>query len=172
MPSEALGYTYANISALGDKYLDPTLPGVVLSYAQLSFLKAEAANEGLISGSIAAANNFYNQGIAANFEWNGLDATEYLSRIDIPFGSQASGREKIATQEYLALFGQGIESWTEWRRNKIPVLEPAIERDPQVNEIPSRFYYPTTEPSLNGDNYSAAAASIGGDLLTSKLFWQ
>ena len=170
LPNEDLGYTYANISGLGAKYLDPTLPGVVLSYAQLSFLKAEAANEGLISGGLAAAQNYYNEGITASFAFNGLDATAYLTQDGIDLTSQSDARTKIATQEYLSLFGQGVESWTEWRRTKIPALQPAVEGD--INQIPSRYYYPTTEPSLNGDNYSAAAASIGGDLLTSPLFWQ
>ena len=170
LPNEDLGYTYANISGLGSKYLDATLPGVVLSYAQLSFLKAEAANEGLISGGLAAAQNYFNEGVQANFAFNGLDATSYLAQDGIGFTNQADGRNKIATQEYIALFGQGVESWTEWRRTKIPALEPAVEGD--INQIPTRYYYPTTEPSLNGDNYSAAAASIGGDLLTSPLFWQ
>ena len=170
LPNEDLGYTYANVSGLGAKYLDPTLPGVVLSYAQLSFLKAEAANEGLISGGLAAAQQYFNEGVTASFAFNGLDATSYLAQDGIGFTNQADGRTKIATQEYIALFGQGIESWTEWRRTKIPALEPAVEGD--INQIPSRWYYPTTEPSLNGANYDSAVSSIGGDLLTSPLFWQ
>ena len=172
LPNEDLGYTYANISGLGPQYLDPTLPGVLLAYSQLCFLKAEAANEGYISGGLAAANQYYAEGIEAAFAFNGLDATEYLAQDGIDFTNQSDGRTKIATQEYIALFGQGFESWTEWRRTGIPELEPAIESDPQVGQIPSRLYYPTTEPSLNADNYEAAASSIGGDLLTSPLFWQ
>lgn len=170
LPNEELGYTYANISGLGSKYLDPTLPGVVLSYAQLSFLKAEAANEGYISGGLSAAKTYFDQGIQASFEFNGLDAAGYLAQDGFELTDQAGARTKIATQEYIALFGQGIESWTEWRRTKIPALEPAVEGD--INQIPSRWYYPTTEPSLNADNYNAAASSIGGDELTSPLFWQ
>ena len=170
LPNEELGYTYSNISGLGDKYLDPTLPGVVMSYAQLCFLKAEAANEGYISGGLAGALNFYKQGIAASFAFNGLDATSFLSGENVNFANQNDARVKIATQEYIALFGQGVESWTEWRRTKVPALSPAVEGD--INQIPSRYYYPTTEPSLNGANYEAASSSIGGDLLTSPLFWQ
>lgn len=172
LPNEALGLTYANISGLGSFYLDPTLPGITMSYSELNFLLAEAANEGYISGGLTAANNYYNEGIKASIEWHGLNATAYLAQIDIPFGSQASGREKIGTQKWISLFGQGFEAWTEWRRTKVPALEPVIEHDPQVGSIPSRYYYPTTEPSYNKDNYNAAASSIGGDLLTSSLIWQ
>ncbi|NNK82318.1 MAG: SusD/RagB family nutrient-binding outer membrane lipoprotein, partial [Flavobacteriaceae bacterium] len=164
--------TYANISAIGDFYLNPTLPGVTMSYSELNFLMAEAANEGLISGGIAMANNYYNEGILSSMAWHGLDGSAYITQEGISFTTQADGRTKIGTQKWISLFGQGYEAWTEWRRTKVPALSPVIESDPQVGEIPSRYYYPTTEPSFNSDNYQAASSSIGGDLLTSKLIWQ
>ena len=170
LPNEDLGYTYANISPLGDKYLTATLPGVLMSYSQLSFLVAQAANEGYISGGIPMASAWYKQGITASFAFNGLSSATYLAQLGVDFTTQSDGRTKIATQEWIALFGQGFESWTEWRRNKIPALVPAAEGD--INQIPSRFYYPTTEPSLNGDSYNAGVQMIGGDELTSPLFWQ
>ena len=170
LPNEALGYTYANISGLGSFYLNPELPGVVMSYSQLNFLMAEAANKGYISGGLAAVNTYYNQGISASFEFNGLNATNYLGQPGFAITSQSDGTAKIATQEWIALFGQGFETLIEWRRTKLPVLTPAAEAD--INQIPSRLYYPTNEPSLNNANYQAASSSIGGDLLTSSLFWQ
>jgi hypothetical protein len=170
LPNEDLEYTYGNISPLGSFYLEPTLPGVLMSYSQLCFLVAQAANEGYISGGVSSALDWYKKGVTANFAYNGLDATNYLSQLGIDFTTQSDGRTKIATQEWIALYGQGFESWTEWRRNKIPALSPAIEGD--INEIPSRLYYPTTEPALNGDNYNNGVQLIGSDNLTSTLFWQ
>lgn len=170
LPNENLGYTYANISGLGEFYLNPELPGIVMSYSQLNFLMAEAANKGYISGGISAANNYYNQGISASFAANNLDATTYLTQDGISFTTQSDGATKIATQQWIALFGQGFESWTEWRRTKLPVLAPVFEGD--INQIPSRLYYSTLLPSLNSVNYEAAASRIGGDLLTSTLIWQ
>ncbi|MEZ4793576.1 MAG: SusD/RagB family nutrient-binding outer membrane lipoprotein [Gelidibacter sp.] len=170
LPNDALGYTYANISGLGDKYLDPTLPGVVMSYAQLQFLLAEAANEGYIGGGVVAALGYYEEGIRASFQFNGLDATAYLAQPNLTFSTQADARQKIATQEWLALYGQGFETWIEWRRTGFPVLTPAIEGD--IDQIPSRLYYPTTENSLNGANYQEAVSTLNnGDELTSKVFW-
>jgi hypothetical protein len=170
LPNEDLEYTYGNISPLGSFYLEPTLPGVLMSYSQLCFLVAQAANEGYISGGVSSALDWYKKGVTANFAYNGLDATNYLSQLGIDFTTQSDGRTKIATQEWIALYGQGFESWTEWRRNKIPALSPAIEGD--INEIPSRLYYPTTEPALNRDNYNNGVQLIGADNLTSPLFWQ
>lgn len=170
LPSDALGYTYANISGLGDFYLDPTLPGVVMSYAQQLFLMAEAANEGYISGGTASALNLYRQAISANCTFNGVDATAYLAQPNLDFTTQADARQKIATQEWIALFGQGFETWSEWRRTGFPALDPAFEGD--INQIPGRLYYPTTENSLNQENYEAAVATLSnGDELTSSVFW-
>jgi hypothetical protein len=170
LPNEDLGYTYANISPLGEKYLTATLPGVLMSYSQLSFLIAEAANEGYISGGITSALDWYKKGISASFEFNGLSANNYLAQDGIDFTAQDDARTKIATQEWIALFGQGFESWTEWRRTGIPVLEPAAES--LLDRVPSRLFYPTTEPSLNKTSYDAAVQTIGGDNLTAPLFWQ
>jgi hypothetical protein len=170
LPNEALGYTYSNISGLGDFYLNPELPGVLLAYSELKFLMAEAANEGLISGGLSGANAHYMDGITASFAFNGLSSASFLAQDGIAITSQADGRSKIGTQKWISLFAQGFEAWTELRRTQVPALAPAIEAD--INQIPSRYYYPTTGVSLNKANYEAAAASIGGDLLTSPLFWQ
>lgn len=156
LPNEALGYTYANISGLGDFYLDPELPGVIMSFAQLSFLKAEAANEGgyISGGGVTAALNYYQEGIQASFAFNGLDGSAYIAQPNLEFTTQADARNKIAQQEWIALYGQGgFEAWTEWRRTGIPALTPAFEG--AVNQIPSRLYYPTTEQTLNKASYDA-----------------
>ncbi|MDA9317084.1 SusD/RagB family nutrient-binding outer membrane lipoprotein [Polaribacter sp.] len=173
LPNEGLGYTYSNISPLGEFYLTPTLPGVVLSYSQLSFLIAEAMNEGFINGGITSSLEWYKKGIAANLEFNGLDsgsASNYLSQSILNYTTTADAKTKIATQEWIALFGQGFETWTEWRRTQIPELTPAAEAI--ITQIPTRMFYPTTEPSLNKANYDAAVLKISGDELTSSLFWQ
>ena len=170
IPNEELGYTYSNISGLGDFYLQPDLPAVIMSYSQLNFLMAEAANEGFISGGIPVAKSYYYAGIAENFNWNELDGADYLAQVNLNFESQSDGREKIATQQWISLFSQGFEAWTEWRRTKFPALAPAAESP--LSEIPSRLFFSTATQNLNKDNFDAAASSIGGDLLTSKLFWQ
>ncbi len=170
LPNEALGYTYSNISGLGEFYLDPELPGVLMSYYELQFLMAEAANEGLISGSLAAAQIHYFEGITASFEFNGLSSATYIAQPGLGLANQNDARTKIGEQKWISLFAQGFEAWTELRRTNIPALAPAVEG--AINQIPSRYYYPTTGVSLNKTNYEDAAASIGGDELTSPLFWQ
>jgi hypothetical protein len=169
LPSDDWGYE--NVSALGEFYLRPELPGFFVSYPEIKFLMAEAATKGYISGGASMANTNYIEGIRASFEYNEVPAgaiANYLAERVLA-ADTPTALEQIATQNYLALFSQGVESWTEWRRTGIPALTPAIEGD--LNEIPSRYNYPTTENSINKTNYDAAVASQGPDLLTTPIWW-
>jgi hypothetical protein len=38
-------------------------------------------------------------------------------------------------------------------------------------QVPKRFTYPVNEQTLNADNYYDAAQAIGGDFMSTKLFW-
>ncbi len=165
LPSD--DYNYDNVSPIGSAYLQPEKPAVFMSYSELLFFQAEAAKQGWITGS---AKDFYEAGVKANLEKNGK-GDDYATYIATPFAAynDANAMEKIATQKWLALFCQGAETWTEWRRTKIPALTPAI--DGNINEIPSRIPYPSIEQSVNKDNYNAAVSSLGGDLLTTKFWW-
>lgn len=158
VPSDT--WSYGNVSPIGELYLDPTAPAHFMSYAELQFLMAEAAQRGLITGSASA---FFTNAIDANLVANGLAAGSYVVSYD-------NTLEIIATQKWIALFGQGVEAWTEWRRTGFPALTPAIDAI-SINEIPSRYTYPSSEQSLNAASYTAASAAIGGDNLTTKLWW-
>ncbi|WKK78366.2 SusD/RagB family nutrient-binding outer membrane lipoprotein [Marivirga salinae] len=155
-------YNYTNVSGIGEYYLQPDLPGLFMSYDELQFFKAEAAAKGFIGGSPA---DFYNSAITANFEWNGIgtSAPAYLALH--PY----SDVEGIHLQKWIALYGQGVEAWTEWRRTQVPTLTPAI--DGVVNEVPSRLNYPAAEQSLNSGNYSSAVSRQGADVLTTPIWW-
>jgi hypothetical protein len=164
---------YGGFSSPGTFYLAPTLSGVILSHAQVKFLLAEAANRGLISGGQTAALNYYTGGIQASMEFNGVSQSNiatYLAQPNITFTTQADGRVKIGEQSWIALYGQGVETWTEWRRTGLPVLSPA--QNAALPSIPKRYFYPTYSINLNRENYLSAAASLtGGDQLTSPVWW-
>lgn len=173
IPGEENSNNYNGFSSFGTKYLSATLPGVFMSYAQQEFLLAEAANEGLISGGIATAKTHYYDAIEANLAFNEVAAASsaaYLAQPNLDFSTQNDARQKIAEQEWLALFGQGFEAWTEWRRTKFPALLPVVGA--AEASIPSRYYYPTTEISLNKTGYTNAVGTLsGGDKLTTKLWF-
>ena len=161
-------YSYANVSALGEFYLAPELPAVFLSYTELQFLLAEAAKKGYINGGDSAAASYYQAGIASSFADNdGASMGGYYSGAVVY--TPGNALEQIATQKWFGLFAQGMEAWTEWRRTGYPMLTPA--QDGAINEIPSRYRYPVIEASLNAANYDAAASAMGGDNLTSPVWW-
>lgn len=167
VPSDDWNYT--NVSALGDFYLRPELPGFFVSYPELKFLMAEAVTKGYISGN---ANTHYIEAIKASMEYNEVPAGDiagFLSEKALNTGSQSAALEQIATQNWIALFSQGVESWNEWRRTGYPVLTPAFEAD--LNQIPSRYNYPTIEASLNTANYNDAVSAQGVDDLTTPVWW-
>jgi len=161
-------YNYDNVSAIGLKYLDPEFPGFFMTYSELMFLMAEARHKNLIT--TGTAEEYYNKGIQASFEFNGVSDSyaAYIAQTSVAYGT-STGLQKIAEQNWIALFCQGVESWTEWRRTKYPVLSPAI--DAVINEIPSRLNYPVIEQSVNSTNWQAAKTAMGGDDLTTKFWW-
>jgi hypothetical protein len=172
IPGQENPGNYNGFSPFGTFYLRPILPGVILSYAQAEFLMAEAMNEGYVSGGNSGALVHYNNAITSNFEFNGIGsaADDYIALPNITFTNKADAKIKIAEQSWIALFGQGFETWTEWRRTGVPNLSPVIEAGEP--SIPSRLYYNSQEIALNKDNYTAAAAALtGGDKLTSRLWW-
>jgi hypothetical protein len=158
-------YSYANVSGIGEAYLNPELPGWFMTYSELNFLMAEAAQRGLITGD---AQTFFQAGIDASLtsSTNGLPAGSYSETL-------AAGTElqQIGTQKWIALFGQGVEAWNEWRRTRFPVLTPAIEGALGGN-FAVRYTYPSGEQTLNATNYSAGVASLGGpDRLDTNVWW-
>ena len=164
-PASATG-----ISSIGTLVLSPTFPGVIMSFAQQQLLLAEAANELYIAGGIDVAKTYYVSGISASAQQFGtsMDAG-YFSQESVDFNVREEARQKISEQEWIALYGQGLEAWTEWRRTKFPVLEPVVGAT--VPFIPSRLLYNSLEATLNKANFDAASTSLGGNTLGSKLIW-
>lgn len=161
----------AGISSIGTLILEPTFPGVIMSYAQQELLLAEAANEGYIGGGIDVAKTHYLNGLNASANQFGTSLSNaYLTQPDVDFSVQVEARQKISEQEWIALYGQGLEAWTEWRRTNFPVLVPV--ENAIFPSIPLRLYYNTLESSLNKSNFNAASSTLNnGNTLGSKLIW-
>jgi hypothetical protein len=162
-------WSYDNISPIGEPYIAAEAPAYFVSYAEQELLIAEAAKRGLITGGDAVAEIHYDNGVLASMDANGIDAATAASYLTGNGYSAVNGETLIQMEKWVALYGQGIEAWTEWRRTQIPALTPALEG--AIAEIPSRYQYPPTEQALNGTNYDAAVAVQGADLLTTKVWW-
>lgn len=167
-----LSISYASVSHIGDYFMKPDLPQVIFDYSSVEFLLAEAA-ERSIYGSPADAEDHYNKAVRASMLYYGVSSTEidnYLNQNSVKYSTaDGSWKQKIGVQKWIAGYNQGVETWTEYRRLDYPILIAPV--DAFVNIVPTRFTYPLAEQTLNAENYQKAATSIGGDLLTTKLFW-
>lgn len=169
----------------------PMPPGMLMSYAELQFILAEAAFKGYIPGGNTAAETYYYGGIYGSYAQFGdrlvgyVDGYGYLPMEgatsdslaadfiahDVFGWDAAKGMELIGTQRWAASFDQGLQSWIEWRRTGYPVLVPA-EDGMNQGKIPVRYPYPTDEDARNPTSYTAGVALLGGpDDLNTKVWW-
>lgn len=163
---------FTDYSHVAPAITEPTFPGVLLTYYEVLFYRAEAAARGWSVGDTPA--NLYNMAITESILWWGgseAEAAAYLAQPNVAYSS-ATGlwQQKIGTQEYLAFYARGLEGFTTWRRLDYPILNlaPSISR---YEQIPKRYTYPINEQTLNNASYTSASQAIGGDLLTTRIFW-
>lgn len=127
----------------------------LFSYAELSFLKAEAAVRGW--GSDAEGN--YLEGIKASLDvWGISDSyADYIESTGVVFDGSL---DIIIQQKWIANMFNGDEAYMDWRRTGLP----ALEAGPFAREdvMPLRFIYPSGEIDLNSVNNAAGAASLEG----------
>lgn len=171
--------------------------------SEVYFLRAEAA---LFWGSeYGDAASLYKQGIEVSFQENGATGSvdDYLNSGKTPKansvthkdygfsfeapcrttakfeGTQEEKFEKIIIQKYIALFPNGQEAWTEFRRTGYPKLNPILPGGSQNSSIDSekgmrRMTYPV---KFNGTGdaqqiYQDALQKLGGtDAPTTELWW-
>ncbi|MXN91575.1 SusD/RagB family nutrient-binding outer membrane lipoprotein [Flavobacterium sp. Sd200] len=166
------GNNYFSFSAVGTTLTESNFPGILFEAAEVNFYLAEAAARGYsVNGS---EEDYYNAAIRASFDfWGVSGADAYLATPAVAYAT-ASGtwQEKIGTQAWIAFYNRPFESWNEWRRLDYPVLTPAVNAVPaSEGQIPVRFTYPIDEQTVNTANWTSASGAIGGDKLTTKIFW-
>lgn len=166
---DASNYGFSKTSKPGDYFSNPHAPAVIMSYAEVLFDRAEAAARGFTNEN---AEDLYKQAILASLDQYNIsdaDATAYVNSADVEYDA-ANFKKSIGDQKWIALFGQGLEAYAEWRRLDYPQLEPAVA-GVLNGQIPLRFIYPGTEQSLNGKSYEQAITDQGPDVLTTRLWF-
>ena len=162
-----LNNPYTDFSQLSSFFRTSTTPSNLLSWAEVAFLKAEAAARGYNVGG--TADVLYNAAISASMSENGVstaDTTAYLSAN--PYDS-SNWKQLIGIQAWIALFNRGLANWNISRRLDYPMFVNPPKS--QLTGVPVRMPYPDQEYVLNGTNVSEAASKIGGDKAITKLFW-
>lgn len=150
----------------------PDSPGteifeVLMSYAEVEFIKAEVAFK---NGDEAAAKAAYEKGVrAAITQWKGgVVPANYFDNATANYNGTF---EQIMNQKYLALFFCDYQQWFEYRRTGFPVL-PKTPYMLHNGVMPTRFMYHNDVRRFNPENYKIAADRIGGDDVMTKVWWE
>jgi len=164
---------FALFSHVNDRIQQDNYASVMLDYMDMAFYLAEAIERGGYNITGTAAE-WYNNGVKSSMEYWGVataDVDTYLAQPSVAYSS-ADWKQKIGTQSWLGYYVRGLEGWTSYRRLGAPTMnippDPASSAD---GAVPRRHTYAINEQTLNATNYAAAAAAIGGDKLSTKLFW-
>lgn len=166
-------YFYSNTST--SSLMTEPLTGMMLNYAEVQFMLAEAALKGWISGN---PETYYNTGAQNSITlwlpaWKG-NITTFLADADIQWiatDSEDAKMERIHLQKYYALFLVDLQQWFEYRRTGHPILpKGAGLRNNGV--MPARMTYPVYVQSTNPTNYKLAVASQGPDNISTQVWWQ
>ena len=183
-----------------------TTPTYWMRASEVYFLLAEAALHGFAVGG--TAESLYEKGIEMSFEENGIASSEvadYMSsglkpsaysfhltnpsvNVDVPAVTEAttawSGTdeeklEKIMIQKWIALYPNGQEAWTEYRRTGYPKLH-SVVTNYSNGEIDSeigirRMRFPTNKSTSAEDiaNLESARKLLRGglDKAGTRLWW-
>jgi hypothetical protein len=154
------------------------LTGMMMNFAEVKFILAEAALKGWITGS---AETYYNDGVLNSIKlwlpnWS-VPITTYLQN---PNGNSMllstattvdEKMERIHLQKYYALFLVDMQQWFEYRRTGRPTLPkgPGLRNG---GVMPARMTYPVYVQSTNPTNYKAAVAAQGPDVISTQVWWQ
>jgi hypothetical protein len=145
----------------------------LITAAEVNFALAEAAERGLITGLPGTAASYYNAGITASMQQWGVSAgniATFLAQPGVIYTPGTNGLLQIAQQKWLALFTDGGDAWTEWRRTCVPyTVVPGI--DASKTNVPRRFEYGVVEYTVNKASIDAAVLQQGADVFETRMYW-
>ncbi|MFV0540585.1 MAG: SusD/RagB family nutrient-binding outer membrane lipoprotein [Aestuariibaculum sp.] len=147
------------------------------TYAEVEFMLAEAAERWELAGGDVEAH--YNAGVTAAMEYLslyghgvGITPDQIMDYLDENPFVPADALKMINEQYWVATFGNGIETFSNWKRSGYPVLVPAdVATVLTGGEIPRRLPYPGSEKLNNPNNVAAAIEQQGGDSLLTRMWW-
>lgn len=160
---------------LANNFLKSTNPGVVMTYAEVKFLQAEATLKKWNTGS-ESVEDLYKQGVRAAIDFltdnYGCEQVsdeafeEYIRNNGIGYTDEQK-KEAINTQAWILHFTNPAECWANLRRSGYPKLKSPAEYGfgqylTGGTEIPVRLCYPVLESSYNKASYEEALQRMGG----------
>ena len=177
VPGIATRHAY---SAVASALQGRDVPMVFQTYAEVEFLKAEAAIRGWTSGS---AETHYNNGVTAAMKMlkQIYPATTAITDAEISTFLAGPGKlaasfpanwEMVMNEYWKATLLNEYEAYANWRRTGYPTLTPTKHPNSETNgQIMRRMIYPGGEASTNAENYAAAVARQGADDWMTRMWW-
>ena len=159
---------------------DNLAPEIIMTTAEVFFLRAEAAVKGFGSED---AQEMYQNGIRASMQYWGVadgDIDTYLASSDMAVlnGSDEENLEKINVQKWIANYTEGFEGWAIVRDSGYPTQLAAGVENADIfgfgdidGAYPQRMQYGGGAYDTNGANVEAANAAQGDDKQDTKLWW-
>lgn len=157
------------------------MPGVIMTAAEVDFIKAEAFQKGYASGDAKAA---FEAGVKHSIElYYEINATAtYRTPTTAPSNTEIaafaaskwdaypSKEIAIGTQKWLHFsLLQMVQAWSDIRRTDIPALFFQVDNaTADCPNVPDRLRYPTDEKNSNPIKYAEVQAN---DTYYNKLFW-
>lgn len=141
-----------NVSHIGNRFSnDPKGFSPFMNCAEVSFIKAEIYERGILTGS---AQEAYETGITQSLAENGIepaDIATYLAETEVAWNSGVTTNlEKVYMQKWISLFKQSVEAWSEARRTDVPLMTDISKNYAAThNRPPFRMAYADEEKSLN-----------------------
>lgn len=178
-------------------------PVVWMTAAESFFLRAEGLLRGWNMGTVTvSAKSLYEQGVRVSFEENGAGGADtyladavstpkdfldnvgsdnytFRSKVTPAWNDHADFEgmlERIITQKWIALYPDGPEGWSEYRRTGYPELIPVVKNSSnstvdtqlQVRRLP----YTRDEKNNNAEGVASGISALGGqDNGGTKLWW-
>ena len=156
-PSPLQGGANQHVSALTDMFgqkANSLLPAKMITYAEVCFILAEAAQKGY---NVGTQQTWYNNGIQASLNYWGVGSSysAYIAKAGVAYDGSL---KQLFTQKYIAGFLNAQETWFDWLRTGFPAI--TIGNSGYRNTLPLRFKYDMTELNINGDNAAVAVAKL------------
>ncbi len=190
---------YVDHASIGEVINGETLTW--MTAAEVNFLKAEAALRGWAGAGTAQAN--YEAGVTASFNQHGVSGVAtyladntstpadfvdalfpvndiaYASDVKIAYNSAGTNEEQleqIITQKWIAMFPDGQEAWSEFRRTGYPRIFPVVVNNSggtiDTNTQIRRINFVAGEINTNAANVTTAVGYLNGpDNGGTRLWW-
>lgn len=156
-----------SFSRTGTAYASTDSPVIIISAAEVNFIKAEVYFR---ANNPANALINYNNAITQDLAALGLDSsvTNYLANPLVIYNNTL---QRIMEQKWITMFQGSYESWVDWRRTGFPVLTTAINNRTS-GIIPTKLSYPQIEINVNTASLQAGPGiPVPYVSLSQKVWW-